>query len=262
MELWQIIILSLYAALNIWDGLNPGIGFGALPLAGAFTGWIVGDWQTGLIIGSTMLLMSLGVGSWGGASVPDYFTGTVVGTALGITSGGGMEAGLAVSVPVALLMVQMDILGRFCNTFFQHMAEKGAEERNYKKTEWGNLLGLIPWGLSRALPIFIVLLLGQNVVEELLNIAPEWLMHGLQVAGGMLPAVGIAILMKFMPVKKFWMFTLLGFVLAAYLSLPVLGVALVGLAIAAAVFMFKKESIAVATAPVNTGNGGTIEDDE
>lgn len=261
MELWQIIILSLYAALNIWDGLNPGFGFGNIPLAGAFTGWIVGDWQTGLMIGSTLQLMALGLGSWGGASVPDYFTGAVVGTAFAVTSGGGMEVGLAVSVPVALLMVQMDILGRFCNTFFQHMAEKGAEERNYKKTEWGNLLGLIPWSLSRALPIFIVLLLGQGVVEDLLAIAPEWLMHGLQVAGGMLPAVGIAILLKFMPVKKFWMFTLLGFVLAAYLNLAVLAVAMIGLVIAAATFINKKE-LPVAAAAASNGNGGTIEDDE
>lgn len=261
MELWQIIILSLYAILNIWDSLNPAIGFGKTPLAGAFAGWIVGDWQTGLMIGSTLQLMSLGIGTYGGASIPDYFTGAVVGTAFAVTSGGGMEVGLAISVPVALLMVQMDVLGRFCNTFFQHMAEKGAEERNYKKTEWGNLLGILPWGLSRAIPIFLVLLLGEGIVEDLLALAPEWLMNGLQVAGGMLPAVGIAILLKYMPVKKLWMFTLLGFVLASYLGLAVLAVALLGLVIAATVFMMKKETPATTTMST-TGNGGTIEDDE
>jgi PTS system mannose-specific IIC component len=261
MELWQIIILSLYAIYSIWDGLNPGIGLGNTVLAGAFTGWLLGDWQTGLMIGATLQLMALGIGSYGGASVPDYFTGAVVGTAFAVSSGQSMDVGIAISVPVALLMVQMDVLGRFCNTFFQHMAENGAEERNYKKVEWGNLLGILPWGLSRAIPIFLVLLLGQGIVEQLLSIAPEWLMNGLSVAGGMLPAVGIAILLKYMPIKKFWMYTLLGFVLASYLGLPVLAVALIGLVVAAVTFIQKKEQPALVAA--NTvENGGTIEDDE
>lgn len=262
MEFWQIIILTLYAGLSIWDGLNPGIGFGCVPIAGAFTGWLLGDWQTGLMIGATLQLMALGIGSYGGASVPDYFTGAVVGTAFAITSGQGMEVGLAISIPVSLLMVQMDIVGRFCNTYFQHMAEKGAEEQNYKKTEWGNLLGILPWTLSRAIPVFLVLLLGQGVVEDILAASPEWLLTGLKVAGGMLPAVGIAILLKYMPIKKYWMYTLLGFILASYLKLPVLAVALLGLVIAGVAYMKRKEE---SVAPVVTSivdNGGTIEYDE
>lgn len=264
MDILQIILLSLYGVLAVWDSLNPNIGFNSPIPAGFFTGLLLGDPGMGLAVGGTLQLMILGVGTYGGSSIPDYMTGAVVGTAFAITSGKGMEVGLAISVPVGLLMVQMDILGRFCNTYFQHFAEKGAEERNYRKVELGNVLGIFPWGLSRAIPIFLVLLLGQDIVEQLLAVAPEWLMNGLKVAGGMLPSVGIAILLKYMPVKKFWMYVLLGFTLVSYLSLPVLGVALIGVFLAGLAFMKTQEAPIVSTTGVvvESVEGGTIEDDE
>lgn len=61
-------------------------------------------------------------------------------------------------------------------------------------------------------------------------------MNGLKVAGGMLPALGIAILLRYLPIKKNMSFLIIGFFLSAYLSVPVLGVALVGVAIAIAYF--------------------------
>ena len=48
----------------------------------------------------------------------------------------------------------------------------------------------------------------------------------------MLPVVGIGMLMRYMPVKKFLPFILIGFVLSAYLNVPVLGIAIVGFAAA------------------------------
>ena len=66
----------------------------------------------------------------------------------------------------------------------------------------------------------------------------------------MLPVVGVGMLMRYMPVKKFLPFLLIGFVLSAYLSVPVLGIAIVGFAAAFWYFtneMKKAEAPAVAT---------------
>ncbi len=260
MNIIQILILTLYIGFQVWDSLNPGFGFHSPIAVGLFTGLVLGDPAMGLQVGATLQLMILGVGTYGGSSIPDYATGAMIGTAFAITSGEGMEVGLAISVPVGLLMVQMDVLGRFTNTVFQHMAEAGAEQRNYRKVELGNVLGILPWTLSRMIPVFLVLTLGQGIVEDLLAIAPEWLMNGLKVAGGMLPAVGITILLKYMPLKKFWMYAVIGFVLVAYLKLPVLGVALIGLFLGGLVYNQKNEAVVVAASTTN--EGGTIEDDE
>lgn len=257
MNIFQIILLTLYGALGIWDDLNSGFKLGKPVVAGMFAGIIMGDIQTGLLVGGTLQLMILGVGTYGGASIPDYMTGAIVGTAFAVSSGQGLEFGLAIAVPVGLLMVQLDVLGRFCNTYFQHMADQGADEENYRKVELGNLLGMIPWGLSRALPIFLALFFGQDIVTTLLDASPEWLMNGLKVAGGLLPAVGIAILLRYMPLKSYWMYAIAGFVAATYLAVPMLGVALIGL-VAAGVHYARNE----VPMPIAQSEGGTIEDDE
>lgn len=254
----QIILLSAYGFIAIWDDLNPGFKLGKPVVAGMFAGLIMGDLQMGLLVGGTLQLMILGVGTYGGASIPDYMTGAVVGTAFAVSSGKGLEYALAIAVPVGLLMVQLDVLGRFCNTYFQHMADKGAEQRNYRKVELGNVLGMIPWGLSRALPIFLALFFGQDIVKTLLDNSPEWLMNGLKTAGGLLPALGIAILLRYMPLKTYWMYAIAGFVAATYMNVPMLGVALVGL-VAAGVAYARFDEPAVAAA---VNEGGTIEDDE
>ncbi|MFI3847410.1 PTS sugar transporter subunit IIC [Enterococcus hirae] len=88
------------------------------------------------------------------------------------------------------------------------------------------------WGLSRGVPIFIVFSFGDRVIQIVSDVIPEWLTGGLAVAGGMLPAVGIAILLRFLPVKNFITYLMIGFLAVAYLKMPMFGVALLGLALA------------------------------
>ena len=56
--------------------------------------------------------MVLGVGTFGGASIPDFATGAIIGTALGVVSGKGIQFAIGISVPVGLLMVQLDVFAR------------------------------------------------------------------------------------------------------------------------------------------------------
>ena len=168
----QIIALTVYAAFVTWEMLGPQFYLSKPVIAGLFAGAVMGDVATGLFIGGTLQLMVLGVGTYGGSSIPDYMSGALIGTAFAVTTG-STEVGLAIAVPVGLLLVQCDILGRFCNTAFQNMADAGAEEKNWRKVELGCLLGTIPWCLSRAIPVFLCLALGQDVVASLAAAAPE-----------------------------------------------------------------------------------------
>lgn len=115
-----------------------------------------------------------------------------------------------------------------------------------------NLLGVIPQSLSRMLPVFLALVFGSAFVEVVVNNLPMWLMNGLKTAGGILPSLGIAILLRYLPVSKNISFLILGFVLAAYLKVPVLGAALVGLAMAVLSYQFEKDEMPQAAA-VNAG---------
>jgi mannose PTS system EIIC component len=233
---FQIIALTIYAFAATFDMLETDIGLSKPVQAGFFTGLIMGNVPLGLAVGATLQLMILGVGTYGGASIPDFMTGAIIGTAFGVISGKGLEFAIGLAVPIGLFLVQLDVLARFTNTYFQHKADKYAEEVNTDAIERMNILGVLPWGLSRAIPVCIALIFGSQIVQGLLTIFPNWLMGGLKVAGGILPALGIAILLKYLPVKKLFAYILIGFILAAYLKVSMVGVALAGLALAFIVY--------------------------
>lgn len=289
---WQIVLLTLYAGYQILDELQIYSAFSQPVFAGLVTGFIMGDVTAGLIIGGSMQLTILGVGTFGGASRIDANSGTVLATAFSVGLGMNPEQAIAaIAVPVASLMIQMDILGRFTNTFFAHRIDSKIEAMDYKGIERNFLLGALPWALSRALPVFFALSFGGGFVDHVvgyLNTDLKWLGDGLSVAGAVLPAVGFAILLRYLPVKKHLSYLILGFVLTALLTtvfgniqllggvvagvakdfapmftnLPMLAIALIGFALALNEY---KKSIAnpiVVKDHSEDIHEGEIEDDE
>ncbi|HEY1296854.1 MAG TPA: PTS sugar transporter subunit IIC [Chloroflexota bacterium] len=225
------LVLALVAYISIVLWLGPGLWWQEALIAGFVTGVVVGDVPLGLSIGATLTLMSLGLWTYGGATIPDFTTGAIVGTAIGAL-GGGLPAGLAVAIPTALLMTQADIIARTLTTVFIHGADKYAETDNERGIGWMHILGQVPWGLSRAIPVFLAVWLGAGPIQALIGVLPEWFSHGLQVTGMLLPSLGFALLLTMLPVSKFWPFLIIGYALFAYLKMPIIGIALLAVAIA------------------------------
>ncbi|MDB6354315.1 PTS sugar transporter subunit IIC [Trichococcus sp. K1Tr] len=227
----QIILLTLLAFIKHIDYYGIPMLFVNYPVFwGLFTGLIMGDIETGLIVGGTVQLMSLGVAGFGGSSVPDYGTTAIIATAFGTAL--GVEAGLAVGLPVGMLGVQLDVLVKILNGFVVRKSQDFSQKGEYKKMNGILWLGPILFGLSAAIPVFISVTLGQSAVNFLLENMPEWFMNGLTLAGKMLPAVGIAMLLRFMPTTKYISYLLIGFFIAAFLNVPIIGAAIIGFALA------------------------------
>ncbi len=267
MALWQILFLTFYGFIQ--QPIHLSFGYNAISrpvTAGLITGLVMGDVQTGLFIGGTMELLILGVGTFGGATIPDYFTATVVGTALTVVGGLSPQEGVTLAIPVAILMTQLDILARLSNTIFLQKARKYAQNGDFKGITRMNVLGIIPWGLSRAIPIFLVLILGSQFVTQLVEAIPESIMNGLTVAAGLLPVVGIAILLRYLPFKKLFVFFLIGFILAAAFGLNLLMVTILGGILIYILYSIEKQ--AIETVQKNSlqlnnnvgNNGGEIDD--
>lgn len=102
---------------------------------------------------------------------------------------------------------------------------------------------VIVWSMKYVIPVMIVIIFGPAFVKSILHVIPAWLTNGLNIAGGMLPVVGVGMLMRYMPTKKYLTYLIIGFVFAAYMKLPILGVALLGLAIAMAVYRINSEKL-------------------
>ncbi len=254
----QIVLVCLYYFLyNTISFSTQWIGYAYPVLNGLAVGLLMGDVQTGLLVGGTMCLMSLGVGSFGGSPMPDYGLGTVIATAFTIGTGGGMETALAVGIPVATLGTQLDVLTKMCGSFFVHKEMDASVKHEFKKMGlwvhgWNVLRGVLG-----AIPVLLFMTVGSDIIVSVLASMPAWLTNGLNTAAGMLPAVGFATLMKFLPVKEYGVFLILGFVLASYLGMPIIGISLLAFV---AAFMIYKGLIKGSPVLESTDEGGNYDE--
>jgi PTS system mannose-specific IID component len=156
----------------------------------------------------------------------------VLGTAFAIISGKGAAIALAIAVPVSIL-AEMLVSGLFVfravlNKKFNQYAEDG----DYQKIQLLHILSGLMKPLLMGIVVFLALQLGAGAMKSFLDMIPAWVQSGLQVAGNMLPALGFALLMNLMFNKKVAPYFFLGFMLAAYLKLPVIAIGGLGVIIA------------------------------
>lgn len=235
----QAILLALWAGLCDLDQLGPHLGFRKPLLASVGVGIILGDLPLAIMIGATMELMWLGVNNIGAYVPPDVISGTIVGASLGIMSGGSTSEAIAlavaVGVPTATLVQQLNMLVMTTNVAMVHGADKAALSGEFKSINRFYWMGAACFFLTRAVPTFIATGIGSYVIEDIMaflqNDVP-WVLSGFSLAGGMMPAVGLAMLLTMMIKKDMWIFLLIGFALNAYLSVPTLGVAILAAAAA------------------------------
>jgi mannose/fructose/N-acetylgalactosamine-specific phosphotransferase system component IIC len=241
---FQALILALWATFCIYDTLGPTFIYAGRPLiAGTVAGMIVGDPTLGLAVGGTLELTALGVYTYGGATIPDYPTGAIVGTALAAATSGDLSSklaiGLTIGIPAAVLLAALDPIGRFLPTFWIHAADRAAAEGDSRRLTLLHWTAFAPWGLVRFVPTFVAVQAGRSAVQNIQDAIPAGFTQGMTLVGGMLPAVGFAMLLRIMPVNRYWYMLTLGFVLFAYLQVPLQGIAIFGVGIAA-IFMALK----------------------
>ncbi|MCD2256901.1 PTS sugar transporter subunit IIC [Lactobacillus sp. CC-MHH1034] len=261
-QLLQDIVIILLAGYMTIDQNGLVIMSWFPVIVGMISGLIMGDMHTGLIIGGTFQLMMLGVAALGGASAPNYGLATIVGVFVAVRTGAGIKAAIAVGLPVGLIAIQLEVLARIISNFLAHKMQTDNEAHQWHKMRREAWLGPILFSLQTALPTALVVLVGPQVVKFILAAVPKWVTNGLTIAGGMLPVVGIGMLMHYMPVKKFLPYIIVGFVLAAYLKIPVLGIALVGFAGAYWYFTSESRKADKAAAVTTTGAPTEEEDDD
>ena len=199
---------------------------------GPLVGLALGDLHQGILIGAALELIFMGNIKVGAAIPPDVVTGGVLGTAFAILSGKGAAIALALAVPISILAeMLLSALFVFRSTFNKLFAVY-AEEGNYRKVQRLHLLSGALKPLLMGLIGWLSLQLGAGVMKSVLDHIPSWVNAGLQVAGNVLPALGFALLMNLLFHKKVAPYFFLGFVLAAWMKLPVIAIGALGVIIA------------------------------
>lgn len=227
------ILVSIVALLAAMDEQLFGASMMARPLfTGPIIGLIMGDLQTGVIIGATLESMFMGSIMVGSAVPPEVYASSILSIAIAIQTGAGTAVALALPLSVFLQLWR-----NFCyaipGSWAGKQIEKALDERNLKKA---NLLHLtvvpLSIGIPSALLVFIALFFGADGINSVLNMIPEVVLNGFNVAAGVLSCVGLALLIKIMSNNKILPYLFLGFVAVMYLGMDVIGVAVVGLCIA------------------------------
>ena len=217
---------------------------------GPLVGLILGDFTTGIIVGGSLELIMMGVVGIGSATPPDTVSGTILATAFAIVSKLDVSAAVALALPIASLGQVIGILVRTANGFFIHMADKAAEEADFggiDRALWG---GAFLFFIAYFLLVFLGAYLGSSVISAFVKMIPKFVTNGLNAASGMLPALGIAILMQLLFDKKNAAFFFIGWALTALLSVNTVGTAVIGTAIAYTIYQYtisnRKNNVAVA----------------
>ncbi|WP_229688915.1 PTS system mannose/fructose/sorbose family transporter subunit IID [Puia dinghuensis] len=195
-------------------------------------GGALGDWHQGIVIGASLELIFMGNIKVGAAIPPDVVTGGVLGTAFAIMSGKGVGIALALAIPISILaemlLSALFVARSVLNKSFSRHAGVG----DWRGVQRLHVLSGFAKPLLMAVVGFLALQLGAGVMKAFLDRIPAWVNTGLQVAGNLLPALGFALLMNLLFHKRVAPYFFLGFLLAAYLKLPLIAIGGLGVIIA------------------------------
>ena len=228
-------------------------------VTGLFTGIVLGDVKTGIVMGATLELAFIGSFSVGASIPPDVVTGGILGTAFAITAGAGTETALLLGLPIATLtLILKNIYLSLLIPIMNHKADSYAEEGNYKGVEHMHLLAGFGLSLMLGVVVMVSYMVGSNTIGNLLNKIPDFVQNGLSVATGLIPALGFAMLARLLINKQVAPYFFLGFAIASYLEIPVTGVAIFGAILAVVVVNIMN----VRQLPLQTTAGEVEEDEE
>ena len=242
----QAILLGFCACLASMPGMG-GTSFGNYTLgrplvAGLVVGLILGDIRTGIIVGAAIQVIYIALVTPGDTVSADVRAISYIGIPLAIcaikgmgldpSSKQAMDMAAALGAAVGTLGTVLFYGTATMNLIWQHIGWKAVEEGNFKKLYVVDM-GL-PWishFVCSFLPTVIITMAGSSMVDLMKAYLPMdgIAMKTLFTVGSLLPAVGVAILLKQVITKTVDFLTFFfGFTLAACMGVNLIGAALIG----------------------------------
>ena len=207
----------------------------------AIIGLILGDMRTGIICGATIELIWLGVFAIGASNPPDMLSGAVIGTAYVIMSNAPVESAVLLAVPVATLVKLIsEFRWTVINPLIGAKADKYAESGDTKAVERMHVISLIIGVLFKPIVIGVAFYFGIPFIEYMVSAIPPFFTDGLMYATGIIPAIGFALIARMILTKETVLFLCLGFILASFFNLSIIGIAALGCVIIAYQYFSKK----------------------
>ena len=218
-------------------------------VSGMLVGLILGDVQTGIVIGVAVQAVYIAMVTPGGAMPADLNFVAFPAIALGILSGQGPEVAVALAATIGIAGTVLFNAMLVLNSWWNHRADMALENGD----ERGIYLNSAVWPqlthfLMRFIPTFIAIYFGAQYINAFMDSLPRIVLSTMNVLGGILPAVGIAILLKQI-IKNYSMliYFLVGFICIVFLKLNMVALVITGSLLALIHYNYKPEPQAVST---------------
>lgn len=173
---------------------------------------------TGVILGAQLELVFIGNVSLGGVMPSDITLGSLFGGAFAMLLGEDITTAMTLALPLSMLgtvlfnVIEIPICA-LVPKFDQLLDDHNL--RAYKALWVAQFCG---YHLCFFLLGFVCILAGSDAVAAFVNALPEWFTNGMTVAASMIPALGLALLLKSLYTKEQFPWFFIGFCLMAFLT--------------------------------------------
>lgn len=218
MDFVQVILVFLVTFIAAIDQFSFLESLYQPIVMGPVIGAIMGDLQTGLIVGGTYQLMTIGNMPVGGAQPPNAVIGGIMATVFAISLGIEPNAAVGLAVPFALLGQYAVTIVFTISSPLMAKADQCAKDANTAGINKINYMTMGMIGTLFGLITVAFFIAGDSVGKAMADNIPAWLMGGLGAAGGMMRYIGFATLLRVMISKESWGFYFAGFALASLMA--------------------------------------------
>jgi len=248
----QMLLVVIVAFLAGMEGILDQFQFHQPVIACTLIGLVTGNLVPCLILGGTLQMIALGWANIGAAVAPDAALASVASAIILVLGGqgtAGVGSAIAIAVPLAVAGLLLTIFCRTIATIFVHFMDAAAREGDIAKVEMWHIIAICMQGVRIAIPAALILAIGAGPISTILKAMPIWLTGGLAIGGGMVVAVGYAMVINMMATKEVWPFFAIGFVLATISQITLIGLGTIGVCVALIYLKLTKQG--------GSGNGGS-----
>lgn len=260
--------VALFAGLwYTFAGWRPGYSTHEIwmfPLTVALPiGLIMGDVPGAMILGSAIGMLYVGLVAPGSETPADMSLAGLIGISIGLSIDADPGTAIMIAVPFGVLGVFLNQIRRTVNAKFAHMADKYALACDEKGIARCAILHpLIMNFILKFPPAFMTVYYGAAVVEKFINMLPVWMLNGIAVAGGVLPAIGFAIIINMIGKRSIFPFFFLGYFLVQFFQVSTIAAACFGIPMAIIIVLMTKENQDEVLSQTNKLLEGSSDEDE
>ena len=236
MSIISMVLVVFVAFLAGLEGILDQFQFHQPLVACTLIGLVTGNLAAGVMLGGSLQLIALGWANIGAAVAPDAALASVAAAIIMVLGGDFSSKGIAVAqgvaIPLAVAGLFLTMIVRTLSVGLVHGADAAAKKGDIKGVERAHFIALFMQGARIAIPAALLLMIPAESVKAALEAMPAWLSEGMQIGGGMVVAVGYAMVINMMATREVWPFFAIGFVLAAVSDITLIGFGAIGVAIA------------------------------